>query len=121
MFDRNTLVRSAAVLLVALQSVAPYAYAQAHDVDEYVEVYANPTVAPGADISRQIRAGIEATIADLNADSEAQLDEHIRLSTRELLVAAAPADDDAAVKPTQSVRNRLTNDLRAGEGPDSAI
>ncbi len=121
MFNRNTLVRSAAVLLVALQSVAPYAYAQAHDVDEYIEVYANPTVAPGADLSRQIRAGIEATIADLNADTKAQLDEHIRLSTRELLVAAAPADDDAAEKPTQSVRNRLTNDLRAGEGPDSAI
>ncbi len=38
-----------------------------------------------------------------------------------LLVAAAPADDDAAVKPTQSVRNRLTNDPRAAEDPDSVI
>ena len=95
MFNRNTLVQSAAVLLVALQSVAPYEYAQAHDVDAYVEVYANPTVAPGADLSRQIRAGIEATLADLNAEAKARLDQHIRLSTRERLVAAAPADDDA--------------------------
>ncbi len=36
MFDRNTRVRSAAFVLVALQSVASYGYAQAHDIDELV-------------------------------------------------------------------------------------
>lgn len=107
MFDKRRLaVRRAAVMLVAMQlSLAFFGNAQAHDVDEYVEVYADLTVARAADISRQIRAGIEATIANLNADAKARLDAHIRLSTRELLVAAAPADDDVAVKPTQSVRN----------------
>ncbi len=76
MFNRKTWVRSAAVVLVALQSVASYGYAQAHDIDEYVEVlvvYGDPTMVRGADI--------EATITDLNADAKARLDERIRLST----------------------------------------
>ncbi len=63
-------VRKAAVVLVALQSVASYGYAQAHDVDEYLEVveaHADPTMARSVEISQHIRAEIEATIADLNA------------------------------------------------------
>ncbi len=63
-------------MLVALQSVATYGYAQAHDIDEYVEVlvvYGDPTMVRGADT--------EATITDLNADAKARLSERIRLST----------------------------------------
>ncbi len=76
MFDRKTRVRSAAVVLVALQSVAAYGYAQAHDIDKYVEVlvvYGDPTMVHGAEI--------EATITDLNADTKARLGDRIRLST----------------------------------------
>ena len=92
MFNRGIrAVRRAAVVLVALQSVASYGYAQAHDTDEYLEeivAYGYPTVARGAEISQHIRAEIEATIADLNADAKARLDERIRLSTRSLRVCA---------------------------------
>ncbi len=76
MFNRKTRVRNAAVVLVALQSVAAYGYAQAHDIDEYVEVlvvYGDPTMVRGADT--------EATITDLNADAKARLGERIRLPT----------------------------------------
>ncbi|TDJ68347.1 MAG: hypothetical protein E2O38_15910 [Proteobacteria bacterium] len=76
MLNRKTRVRSAAVVLAALQSVAAYGYAQAHDIDKYVEVlvvYGDPTVVRGADI--------EATITDLNADTKAPLGDRIRLST----------------------------------------
>ncbi len=106
MFNRKTRVRTAAVALVALQSAASYGYAQAHDIHEFVEVYANPTVAPGAEISQQISAEVEATIAALNADAKARLGERVRLSTRELLAAAAPTDH-AETKPIQaSIRTR---------------
>ncbi len=84
MFKRKTRVRSAAVVLVALQSVAAYGYAQAHDTDEYVEVlvvYGDPIMVGSAEISQQIRADVEAAVADLNADADARLDERIRLST----------------------------------------
>ncbi len=124
MFDRKTRVRSAAVVLVALQSVAAYGYAQAHDIDEYVEelvVYGDPTMVRGAEISQQTRAEVEATIADLSADADARLHERIRLSTREALAAAAPTDD-AATKPLQAtVRSRQTDYRRAEEGPDTSI
>lgn len=100
MFDkRGLVVRRAAVVLLAMQlSLAFYGYAQAHDVDEYVEVHADPTVARAADISRKICAEIEATITDLNTDAKARLDKHIRLSTQELLAASAPSDT-AVTKP----------------------
>ncbi len=124
MFNRKTRVRSAAVVLVILQSVASYGYAQADDTDEYIEeitVYGYPTVAPGAEISQQIRAEIKATVADLNADTKARLGEHIRLSTREQLAAAAPTND-AATKPLQAtVRNRLADDPQVQESSDSPI
>ncbi len=121
MFNTKTRVRSAAVALVALQSVASYGYEQGHDIDEYVEVHADPTVARGPEISQQIRAVVEATIADLNANAKARLGERIRLSTRELLAAAAPTDD-AVTKPIQaSIGTRLTNDPRAGKGPDTLM
>ncbi len=110
MFNRKTRVRSAAVVLVALQSVASYGYAQAHDRDEYVEelvVYGDPAMVRGAEISQQIRAEVEATVADLSADANARLDEHIRLSTRALLAAAAPTDD-AATKRIQANRGGWT-------------
>ena len=76
MFNRKTRVRSAAVVLVALQSVAAYGYAQAHDIDKYVEVvevHADLAVAHGADI--------ETTTTDLSADAKARLSERIRSST----------------------------------------
>ncbi len=102
MFNRKTRVRNAAIVLVALQSVASYGYAQTHDRDEYVEVlelHADPTVARGADI--------EATITDLNVERMARLHGRIRLSTRELIAAAAPTDD-AATKPIQANRGSWT-------------
>ncbi len=124
MFNRKTRVRSAAVVLVALQSVASYGYAQAHDTDEYVEVlvvYGDPTMVRGAEISQQIRADVEATVADLNADAKARLDEHVRLSTREALAAAAPTAN-AGTKPLQAtVRTGQTDYRRAEEDPDTSI
>ncbi len=124
MFNRKTRVRGAAVVLVALQSVASYGYAQAHDTDEYVEVlvvYGDPTLVRRAEISQQIRAEVEATVADLNADANARLDERIRLLTREALAAAAPIGD-AETKPLQAtVRSRQTNYPRAEEGLDTSI
>ncbi len=110
MFNRKTWVRNAAVVLVALQSVASYGYAQAHDRAEYVEVlevYGVSTMARRAEISQQIHAEIEATITDLNAERIARLDERIRLSTRALLAAAAPTDD-AATKRIQANRGSWT-------------
>ena len=124
MFNRKTRVRSAAVVLVALQSVASYGYAQAHDIDESVEelvVYGDPTMVRGAEISQQTRADVEATVADLNADASARLAERIRLLTREALAAAAPTDD-AETKPLQAtVRSRQTYYPRAEEGLDTSI
>ena len=76
MLDSKSLIRSAAAVLVALQSVASYGYAQAHDIDKYVEVlvvYGDPTMVRDADI--------EATITELNADAKARLGERIRLTT----------------------------------------
>ena len=125
MFDRGIrAVRKAAVVLVALQSVAAYGYAQAHDIDEYVEelvVYGDPTMVRGAEISQQTRAEVEATIADLNADADARLHERIRLSTREALAAAAPTDDAETKSLQATVRNRQTDYPRAEEGPDTSI
>ncbi len=124
MFDRKTRVRSAAVVLVALKSVASYGYAQAHDIDEYVEVlevYGDPTMVRGAEISQEIRADVEATVADLNADANARLDQRIRRLTRVTLAAAAPTDD-AETKPLQAtVRSRRTDYSRAEENPDPSI
>ena len=102
MFNGKTRIRNAAIMLVVLQSVASYGYAQTHDRDEYVEVlelHADPTVARGADI--------EATITGLNVERMARLHERIRLSTRALLAAAAPTDD-AATKPIQAIRGSWT-------------
>ncbi len=124
MFKRKARVRNAAAVLVALQSVASYGSAQAHDRDEYVEVlvvYGDPAMVRSAEISQQIRAEVEATVADLYADASARLDERIRLSTREALAAAAPTDD-AETKPLQAtVRSRQTDYPRAEEGPDTSI
>ncbi len=124
MFDRKTRVRSATVVLVTLQSVASYGYAQAHDIDEYVEelvVYGYPTMVRGAEMSQQIRADVEATVADLNAEASARLDERIRLSTREALAAAAPTAN-AGTKPLQAtVSARQTDYRRAEEDPDTSI
>ncbi len=124
MLNRKTRVRIAAVVLAALQSVAAYGYAQAHDIDEYVEVvevYGDPTMVRGAKISQQIRADVEATVADLNADANARLNERIRRSIRVALAAAAPTDD-AGTKPLQAiVRSRQADYRRAEEGPDSSI
>ncbi len=124
MFNRKTRSRSAAVVLGALQSVAAYGYAQAHDIDESVEelvVYGDPTMVRGAEISQQTRADVEATVADLNADASARLDERIRLSTREALAAAAPTAN-ARTKPLQAtVRTRQTEYRRAEEDPDPSI
>ena len=124
MFNRKIWVRNAAVVLVALQSVASYGYAQAHDIDEYVEVlevYGDPTMVRGAEISQQIRADVEATVASLNADANARLNERIRRSIRVALAAAAPTDY-AGTKPLQAtVRSRQTNYPRAEEAPDTSI
>ena len=124
MFNRKTRFRSAAIALVAVQSVTAYGYAQAHDIDESVEelvVYGDPTMVRGAEISQQTRAEVEATIADLNADADARLYERIRLSTREALAAAAPTDD-AETKPLQAtVRSRQPDYSRAEESPDPSI
>ena len=98
MFNRNILVRTAAILLLALQSVASYGHAQAYDVDDYVEVHADPTVARAADIAEQTHAQTEAALVRLNAVARARLTTHIRVSTRELLTAAAPSEA-AATKP----------------------
>ncbi len=103
MFNRKTRVRSAAVVLVALQSVAAYGYAQAHDIDKYVEVlevYGVSTMARRAEISQQIHAEIEATITDLNAERIARLDERIRLSTQAAL--------NSNINPGPSTANRST-------------
>ncbi len=124
MFDRKTRVRSAAIALVVLQSIASYGYAQAHDIDESVEVlevYGDPTMVRGAEISQEIRADVEATVADLNADAKARLDQRIRRLTRVALAAAAPTTD-AGTKPLQAtVRTRQTDGRRAEEGPDTSI
>ncbi len=100
MFNGNILVRSAAILLLALQSVASYGHAQAYDVDDYVEVHADPTVARAADIAEQTHAQTDAALVRLNADATARLATHIRVSTRELRAAAAPSDT-TATKPLQ--------------------
>ncbi len=92
MFNRNTLVLGAAISLVALQSVASYGYTQAYDVDKYVEVHSDATVARAADIAEQIHAQTGLALARLNADAKARLATHIRVSTRELLATAAPSD-----------------------------
>ena len=71
-------------MLMALQSVAAYGYAQAHDIDKYVEVlvvYDDPTMVRSAETSQQIREEVEATSADLNADAKPRLSERIRPST----------------------------------------
>ena len=124
MFNRKTRIRNAAVVLVALQSVASYGYVQAHDRDEYVEVlevYGDPTMVRRAEISQQIRADVEATVAGLNADANGRLNERIRRSIRVALAAAAPTDD-AGTKPLQAtVRSRQTNYPRAEEAPDTSI
>jgi len=124
MFNRKTRFRSAAIALVALQSIAAYGYAQAHDIGESVEelvVYGDPTMVRGAEISQEIRADVEATVADLNADASARLDERIRLSTREALAAAAPTAN-AGTKPLQAtVRTRQTEYRRAEEDTDPSI
>ncbi len=124
MFNRKTRFRSAAIALVALQSVASTGYAQAHDIDEYVEVlevYGDPTMVRGADISHQIRADVEATVVGLNADANARLNERIRRSIRVALAAAAPTDD-AGTKPLQAtVRTRRTEYRRAEEDPGPSI
>ncbi len=105
-FSRTTRVRSAAIALVVLQSVASYGYAEIHDINEYVEVHAEPIAAPSDEISQQIRAEIEVTIAALNAENMARLSERIRLSTRELLAAAAPTDDVATMPLQASAKTR---------------
>ncbi len=124
MFNRKTRFRSAAVVLVALQSVAAYGYAQAHDIDESVEelvVYGDPTMVRGAEISQQTRADVEATVAGLNADAIGRLNERIRRSIRVALAAAAPTDD-AGTKPLQAtVESRQTDYPRAEEAPDFSI
>ena len=115
MFNRKIRARSAAAVLVALQSVAFFGHAQAHDVDEYVEVFADPSMVRGAEISQEIRPEIEAIISDLNVERSARLGERICLSTRELLAAAAPVED-AVTKPMQaSVRDQPSKYPRAGE------
>ncbi len=100
MFNRNTLVQGAAILLVALQSVASYGYAQADDVDKYVEVHTDATVARAADTAEQIHAQTEVALVRLNADARASLATHIRESTRELLAVAAPSNA-ATTNPLQ--------------------
>ncbi len=67
--------------------------------DGSLELHADPTVARGADI--------KATITDLNVERMARLHGRIRLSTRELIAAAAPTDD-AATEPIQSNRGSWT-------------
>ncbi len=84
-------------------------------------VYGDPAMVRGAEISQQIRAEVEATVADLNADANARLDERIRLSTRALLAAAAPTDDAATKRIQATVRSRQTYYPRAEEGPDTSI
>ena len=101
MFNRNTLVQGAAILLVALQSVASYGYTQADDVDKYVEEHTDQTVARATDITEQIHAQTEVALVRLNIDARARLATHIRVSTRELVAAAAPSDA-AATKPLQT-------------------
>ena len=96
MLNRNTLVRSAAILLVALQSVASYGYTQANDVDKCVEVHTDQTVARATDITEQIQAQTEVALVRLNTDARARLATHIRESTRELLTAATPSDAPAS-------------------------
>ena len=98
MVNRNILVRTAAILLLALQSVASYGHAQAYDVDDYVEVHADLTVARAADIAEQTHAQTEAALVRLNAVARARLATYIRVSTRELLTAATPSEA-AATKP----------------------
>ncbi len=88
-------------MLVVLQGVASYGYAEIHDINEYVEVHAEPTAPRGDEITQQIRTEIEATIADLSAENKARLGESIRLSTREALAAAAPTNEPAT-KPLQA-------------------
>ena len=84
-------------------------------------VYGDPTMVRGAEISQQTRADVEATVADLNADASARLDERIRLSTREALAAAAPTAN-AGTKPLQAtVRTRRTEYRRAEKDPDPSI
>ncbi len=83
---------------MALQSVASYGYTQAYDIDKYVEVRTDATVARAADIAEQIHAQTEVALVRLNTDAKLSLATHIRESTRELLAAAAPSDA-AASKP----------------------
>ncbi len=101
MFDRRGLVvRRAAVILVAMQlSLAFYGNAQANDANEYLpEIRAELTEVHRADISEQFHLQTEAALVRLNADARARLATHVRVSTRELLTAAAPSDS-AATKP----------------------
>ncbi len=98
MINRNTLVRGAAISLVAPQSVASYGYTQAYDVGKYDEVNTDAMVSHAADITEQIHAQTKDALVRLNTDAKLSLATHIHESTRELLAAAAPSDA-AATKP----------------------
>lgn len=82
-------------------SLAFYGYAQSDDANEYLpEIRAELTEVHRADILEQMHAQTEAAHVRLNADARARLATHIRVSTRELLAAAAPSDA-ATAKPVR--------------------
>ena len=102
MFDRRELMVRRAVVLMAMQlSLAFYGNAQADDANEYLpEIRAELGEVYRLDIAEQIHAQTEAALIHLNADAGARLATHIRVSTQELLTAAAPSDTAA----TKAVR-----------------
>ncbi len=120
MFDRKRLlIRSAAVLLVALQqSVASYGYAQADDANETLpEIRAVLTVARQADISDQTHQQVETVFADLKADNMARLEEQVRRLAGETFAAAAPTLSEQILALTERTiaDQKADNRARLGE------
>ena len=115
MFDKGIrAVRRAAVVLVALRSVASDGYAQAHDVDETLsEISDELTLERQADISNQFHQQVETFMAHLQADSSARLEEQVRRLAEEALAAAAPNLEEQILALTERTDVDLQADNRA--------
>jgi hypothetical protein len=98
MFDRKRLmVRSAAVVLVALQQgIASYGYAHEGATEYLPEIRAELLEAVRQpELSDQMHQQAETTIAALQADNNVKLERRVRQSTREALADAVPTDEAA--------------------------
>ena len=110
MVDRKRLmVWTAAAMLVALQhGIASDGYAH-EGITEYLPEVRAQLVQP--ELMDQMEQQAETTVAALQADSKAKLEQHVRRSTREALAAAWPTEEAAS----QAVAENRDFDARTGE------